>query len=130
MGKTISRIEPAKPIEVRRKRVAAYARISIITDRLSHSLSAQVSNYSTLIQRHSEWEYAGVFVDNGLSGGSSENRREFQRMLDECEKGNIDIILTKSVSRFARNTVDTLSIVRHLKAIGIEVRFEKEGIRL
>lgn len=128
MGKTISRIEPAKPIEVRRKRVAAYARISIITDRLSHSLSAQVSNYSTLIQRHSEWEYAGVFVDNGLSGGSSENRREFQRMLDECEKGNIDIILTKSVSRFARNTVDTLSIVRHLKDIGIEVRFEKEGI--
>lgn len=69
-----------------------------------------------------------MFVDNGLSGGSSENRREFQRMLDECEKGNIDIILTKSVSRFARNTVDTLSIVRHLKDIGIEVRFEKEGI--
>lgn len=128
MAKTISRIEPAKPIEVRRKRVAAYARISMISDRLSHSLSAQVSHYSKLIQQHSEWEYAGVFVDNGLSGGSSENRREFQRMLDECEKGNIDIILTKSVSRFARNTVDTLSIVRHLKDIGIEVKFEKEGI--
>lgn len=111
-----------------RKKVAAYARVSMETERLHHSLAAQVSYYSELIQKNPEWEYAGVYADEGISGTNTEKRADFQRMLDDCEDGKIDIILTKSISRFARNTVDLLKTVRHLKELGIEVRFEKEGI--
>ena len=124
----IERIEPAVPQILRRKRVAAYARVSMETDRLSHSLSAQVSYYSSLIQKNPEWEYAGVYADSFLSGTSTKNRTEFQRLIADCEAGQIDIILTKSISRFARNTVDLLETVRHLKDIGVEIRFEKENI--
>lgn len=87
-----------------------------------------IGYYSALIQKTPGWEYAGVFADRGVSGTQSAARDQFQKMLAECEKGNIDIILTKSLSRFARNTVDTLETVRRLKAFGVEVRFEKEGI--
>ncbi len=111
-----------------RKRVAAYARVSLETDRLNHSLSAQVSRYSELIQSIPEWEYAGVYADNGITGTIVAKRHEFLRMLSDCEAGKIDIILTKSISRFARNTIDLLNTVRRLKEIGVEVRFEKEGI--
>lgn len=124
----ISRIEPKLPSLPVRKKVAAYARVSRDTERLMHSVSAQVSYYSTLIQKNPEWEYAGVFADCGISGTGTANRSEFLKMLDACEAGNIDIILTKSISRFARNTVDLLETVRHLKSLGIEVRFEKEHI--
>ena len=124
----IERIEPAVPQIRRKKRVAAYARVSMETDRLNHSLSAQVSYYSNLIQKDPEWEYAGVYADSFISGTSTKNRTEFQRLIAECEAGQIDIILTKSISRFARNTVDLLETVRHLKSIGVEVRFEKENI--
>ena len=124
----ISRIEPKMPELIRRKRVAAYARVSMETERLHHSLSAQVSYYSSLIQKNPEWEYAGVFADDGISGTASEKRDAFQQMLQACEEGKIDIVLTKSISRFARNTVDLLETVRHLKDLGIEVRFEKERI--
>jgi DNA invertase Pin-like site-specific DNA recombinase len=98
------------------------------TERLHHSLSAQVSYYSNLIQSNPEWEYAGVYADNAVTGTKSSSREDFQRMLADCEAGKIDIILTKSISRFARNTVDLLETVRHLKELGIEVRFEKEHI--
>lgn len=111
-----------------RRRVAAYARVSMATDRLENSLSNQISAYSSLIQANPEWEYAGVFVDDGISGTSVSNRAGFQQMLAECEKGRVDLVLTKSISRFARNTVDLLNTVRHLKDIGVEVRFEKERI--
>lgn len=124
----VSRIEPKLPSVRRRKKVAAYARVSMETDRLAHSLSAQVSYYNNLIQSNPEWEFAGVFADSGISGTGIRKRDEFQKMLSECEDGNIDIILTKSISRFARNTVDLLDTVRHLKEIGVEVRFEKERI--
>ena len=124
----IERIEPTVPQIRRKKRVAAYARVSMETDRLNHSLSAQVSYYSDLIQKNPEWEYAGVYVDSFISGTSTKNRAEFQRMIADCESSKIDIILTKSISRFARNTVDLLETVRHLKSIGVEVRFEKERI--
>lgn len=107
MAKTIRRIEAKSAVDTARKRVAAYARVSMETDRLEHSLSRQISYYSDLIQRHPGWEYAGVFADNGISGTST-NRPEFQRMIAECEAGHIDIILTKSFSRFARNTLDML----------------------
>ncbi len=124
----ISKIEPVLPALPRRKKVAAYARVSRDTERLMHSVSAQVSYYSTLIQDNPEWEYAGVYADMGISGTDTSKRSEFLRMLKDCETGKIDIILTKSISRFARNTVDLLETVRHLKSLGIEVRFEKEHI--
>ena len=110
------------------KRVAAYARVSIERGRTLHSYSAQVSYYNELIQKNPEWEFAGVYSDLGISGTGIEKRNDFKRLLQDCEEGKIDIILTKSISRFARNTVDLLNVVRHLKELGIEVRFEKEGI--
>lgn len=110
------------------KRVAAYARVSVERGRTLHSYSAQVSYYNELIQKNPEWEFAGVYSDLGISGTGIEKRNDFKRLLQDCEEGKIDIILTKSISRFARNTVDLLNVVRHLKELGIEVRFEKEGI--
>lgn len=127
MGK-ITKIEPTVKALPKRKKVAAYARVSMETERLHHSLSAQVSYYSDLIQKNPEWEYAGVYADEGISGTDTSKRPEFQRLLADCEAGKIDIVLTKSISRFARNTVDLLETVRHLKELGIEVRFEKENI--
>lgn len=125
---TIRKLEPGKPMLPRRKRAAAYCRVSRETERLLHSLSAQVSYYSALIQKNPEWEYAGVYVDEGISGTGTAARSEFQRLLADCEAGRVDIILTKSVSRFARNTVDLLETVRRLKTIGVEVRFEEQNI--
>ena len=111
-----------------RKMVAAYARVSMESERLQHSLSAQVSYYSSLIQQNPAWEYAGVYADDGITGTKTNDRTEFNRMIADCEAGKIDIILTKSISRFARNTVDLLNAVRHLKDLGISVQFEKEHI--
>lgn len=124
----IIKIEPTVPKIPKRKRVAAYARVSMETDRLTHSLSAQISYYSDLIQKNPEWEYAGVYADNFVSGTGTERRSEFKRMIADCEAGRIDIVLCKSISRFARNTLDLLETVRHLKAQGIAVHFEKENI--
>ena len=124
----VSKIEPISPSLPTRKKVAGYARVSVESERLNHSLSAQVSYYSNLIQSNPEWEYAGVYADNAVTGTKASGREEFRRMLNDCEAGKIDIILTKSISRFARNTVDLLETVRHLKELGIDVRFEKERI--
>ena len=126
--KNVRKIEPTMPVAPVRKKVAAYARVSMETDRMMHSLSTQVSYYSELIQKNPEWQYVGVYADNFISGTSTGKRTEFQRMVADCEAGKIDIVLTKSISRFARNTVDLLETVRHLKELGIEVRFEKERI--
>lgn len=124
----ITKIEPQIPALPTRKKVAAYARVSMETERLHHSLSTQVSYYSELIQKNPEWEYVGVYADEAISGTSAKKRDEFQRLIADCEAGNIDIVLCKSISRFARNTVDLLKTVRHLKELGISVRFEKENI--
>ena len=124
----INKIEPKVPQMPTRKKVAAYARVSMESERLQHSLSAQVSYYSGLIQKNPAWEYVGVYADDGVTGTKAEAREEFNRMLADCEAGKIDIILTKSISRFARNTVDLLSTVRRLKELGISVQFEKERI--
>lgn len=124
----ITRIEPIIKTLPAKKKVAAYARVSKDTERLMHSVSAQVSYYSDLIQKNPDWEYAGVYADFGITGTLVTGRSEFARLLEDCETGKIDIILCKSISRFARNTVDLLNTVRHLKEIGIEVRFEKEQI--
>ena len=126
--KRVTKIELATPQIPTRKCVAAYARVSMETERLHHSLSAQISHYSELIQKHADWQYVGVYADDGISGTSTDNRDEFRRMIEDCEARKIDIIMTKSISRFARNTVDLLNTVRHLKELGISVRFEKEQI--
>ena len=110
----------------KKKRVAAYARVSSGKDAMLHSLSAQVSYYSDYIQKHG-WEYAGVYADEALTG-TKDNRENFQRLLAECRKGNVDMVITKSISRFARNTVTLLSTVRELKALGVDVYFEEQNI--
>ncbi len=98
--KKIERIEPKVPQIKRKKRVAAYARVSAESDRLTHSLSAQISYYSELIQNNPEWEYAGVYADSFISGTSINKRSEFQRMVADCEAGKIDIILTNIKTRY------------------------------
>ena len=123
---TLTRMEAPAQLPVR-KRVAAYARVSMEKDAMLHSLAAQVSYYSERIQRNPEWEYAGVFADFGLTG-TKETRPEFQRMLKECREGKIDLILVKSISRFARNTLALLNTVRELKGLGIGVYFEEQKL--
>lgn len=124
----ITKIQSAVPQIKKRKRVAGYARVSMETERMQHSLSAQISYYNELIQKNPEWEYAGVYSDDFVSGTTTTKREGFQKLIRDCDAGAIDIILTKSISRFARNTVDLLETVRHLKEIGVEVWFEKENI--
>lgn len=123
---TVSRIEPVVRAK-KLKRVAAYARVSTGKDAMLHSLAAQVSYYSELIQHNPEYEYVGVYADEGLSG-TRESRPEFQRMLKDCRDGKIDRILCKSISRFARNTVVLLETVRELKGLGVSVYFEEQNI--
>ena len=91
--KTVEKRERTTPVLPKRKRVAAYARVSMESERMQHSLSTQVSYYSALIQKNPEWEYAGVFADYGISGAGTKKREEFNRMLAECEAGNIEILL-------------------------------------
>ena len=110
-----------------RKKVAAYARVSSEKDSMLHSLSAQISYYSELIQNNPSWRYVGVYADEAKTGTKGE-RPEFQRLLEDCKQGKIDMVITKSVSRFARNTLIILENVRKLKEQGINVYFEKENI--
>ena len=109
------------------KRVAAYARVSSGKDAMLHSLSAQVSHYSNLIQNHSGWQYVGVYADEALTG-TKDNRENFQRLLADCRAGKVDMVITKSISRFARNTVTLLETVRELKNMGVDVFFEEQNI--
>ncbi len=107
--------------------MAAYARVSSGKDAMLHSLSAQISYYSDYIQKHHEWQYAGVYADEALTG-TKDSRAEFQRLLNDCRAGHIDMVITKSISRFARNTVTMLETLRELKLINVDVFFEKENI--
>lgn len=111
----------------KQKRVAAYARVSNGKDAMLHSLSAQVSYYSSLIQKTPGWKYAGVYADEAISG-TKDSRGEFQKLLADCRAGKIDLVITKSISRFARNTVTTLQAVRELRQIGVDVYFEEQNI--
>lgn len=120
-------IEPTTKVETRKKRVCAYARVSTDNDKQGESLENQMNYYENLITTNPEYEFVGIFADRGITG-TTENRPEFQRMLDLCRSGKIDLIITKSISRFARNTTVMLETVRELKGIGVEVRFEKENI--
>lgn len=124
--KQIKTIQAQKVTAIKRLKVAAYTRVSHTS--LLQSLSNQVSHYSQLIQANPEWDYVGVYSDSAISGRSQAYRRDFQQLLEDCRKGKIDLILTKSISRFGRNTVELLETVRVLKRLGISVRFEKEKI--
>lgn len=127
MERKVQKIEAAKPLIPQRKRVCAYARVSSGKDAMLHSLSEQISHYSAFIQSHYDWIYAGIYADSAITG-TKEARDDFQRMIEDCRKGEIDMIITKSISRFARNTVTLLSTVRELKSLGIDVYFEEENI--
>jgi len=118
-----SRVSPF----IQKKKVAAYARVSVDYIENLHSLSAQVSYYNSLIQKRNDWQFAGVFSDEGITG-TKMNRPGFQELLQQCNLGNIDMIITKSISRFTRNTVDLLNTVRDLKDKNINIFFERENI--
>jgi len=127
MNPKMTVIEPSLAKNFKRQRVAAYARVSMDKETMLDSLSAQVSYYSRYIQSVAEWEFAGVYADEAYTG-TKENRPEFQRLLDDCRAGLVDIIITKTISRFARNTAISLQYARELRALGIAIYFEEERI--
>lgn len=111
-----------------KKRVAAYARVSTDSEEQLTSYEAQVDHYTRYIKGKDEWEFVEVYTDEGISATNTKHRDGFKRMIQDALDGKIDLILTKSVSRFARNTVDSLTTVRQLKERGVEIYFEKENI--
>ena len=113
---------------LQKRKVAGYARVSTILDEQCSSYQAQVDYYTNLIKRNPEWEFVEVYADEGISGTNTKRRGGFNQMIQDALDGKIDLILTKSVSRFARNTVDSLTFIRKLKEKGVEVFFEKENI--
>ena len=126
-------IIPAKPraeqeAMKRRLRVAAYGRVSTEEEEQQSSYEAQCSYYTEKIMSNPEWTFAGMFADEGITGTSTKKRDDFNRMIRKCKQGKIDLILTKSISRFARNTLDTIKYTRMLRAMGIGIYFEKENI--
>lgn len=124
----IKHIQAEENLTAQKLRVAAYARVSTEQDEQESSYEAQVDFYTRHIRSNPDWEFVGVFADRGITGTNTKNRDEFNRMIELALAGGIDLILTKSISRFARNTVDTLQTVRNLKAAGVEVIFEKENL--
>ncbi len=113
---------------VAHRRVAGYARVSTDSEEQLTSYEAQLDYYTTYIRNHPDWEFVGVYTDEVISALNTKKRDGFNRMVDDALDGKIDLIVTKSVSRFARNTVDSLTTVRKLKEKGVEVYFEKENI--
>ena len=123
-----SALPELSPQDGRCKRVAAYARVSTASDEQMNSVEAQKDYFTQLIMKHPGWRFAGLYADEGITGTSTRQREAFKQMIEDAIAGKIDLILTKSISRFARNTVDTLNTIRSLKACGVEVFFEKENI--
>lgn len=109
-------------------RVAAYCRVSTDSDEQAGSYDTQVNHYTEYIGRNKEWELAGIYTDDGISGTNTKKREGFNEMIDDCMAGKIDMVITKSISRFARNTIDCLKYVRQLKEKNIAIIFEKENI--
>ena len=127
MARIVEKVQQNKVVAPAVTRVAAYARVSSAKDAMHHSLSAQISRYSSLIQKTPGWIYCGVYADEAMTG-TKDDRAGFQKLLKECRAGNIDMVITKSISRFARNTVTLLGTVRELKALGVDVFFEEQNI--
>ena len=119
-------IEPVKKDagKAEKLRVAAYCRVSTDTDDQQTSFEGQIKHYTELIEANPEWEFAGIYADDGITGTSAEKRPEFMRMIKDCEEGRISLVICKSISRFARNTLDCITIVRHLNSIGVHIIFE------
>ena len=129
------RVIPPKPefsgenrIDIRPKRVAAYCRVSTDKEQQEHSFETQKEMYTDMIMMKPNWQMAGIYADEGITGTIAKKRPDFMRMIEDCRKGKIDLIITKSVSRFSRNNLDCLLYVRELKERGIPIIFEKEGI--
>lgn len=112
----------------RRMRVAAYCRVSTASDAQETSYESQCLHYTDFIKNNTEWEFTGIYADEGITGTSARKRPEFMRMISDCHMHRIDMVITKSISRFARNTMDCLKYIRELKALGIAIFFEKENI--
>ena len=127
MEKQIYNITPARIALAEKKRVAAYAIVSCDKDTMLHSLAAQIDYYRKYIIRNPEWEFVGVYADEAKTG-TKEDREQFQKLLSDCRSGLIEMVITKSISRFARNTVTLLGTVRELKELGISVFFEDQNI--
>lgn len=123
----ITKIESRNTQPVKRKRVAAYARVSSGKDAQIHSLSAQNSYYNSLIGSRGDWELAGIYADEAMTG-TKESRPQFQKLLADCRNGKIDMVIAKSITRLARNTVTLLETARELKLLGVDIFFEKENI--
>ena len=125
------RLNPATfaPLEsVEKRKVAGYARVSTDSEEQKTSYTAQVDYYTKFIKERIDWEFVGVYTDEGISATNTRHREGFNRMIADALNGKIDLIVTKSVSRFARNTVDSLTTIRKLKEKGVEVFFQKENI--
>ena len=127
MKKVIERSASQVPAAPKLIRVAAYARVSSGKDAMLHSLSAQVSYYNNLIQNHPGWIFCGIYADEAVTG-TKDSRDQFQKLLADCRAGKVDLVITKSISRFARNTVTLLQTVRELKNLGVDVYFEEQNI--
>ena len=117
-----------KNLEKKKLKVAAYCRVSTAQEKQENSYMSQIMYYSEQIKSNLEWHFVGVYADEGITGTSTKNRNDFKKLIVDCNKGKIDLILTKSISRFARNTVDLLQTIRKLKENNIGVYFEKENI--
>jgi DNA invertase Pin-like site-specific DNA recombinase len=132
MAKKIVRIDPVKQQIAKQlqpqKRVCAYCRVSTDSREQQNSFSVQLAYYKSLIENYEEWQFAGIYADEARSGTKLQKRDDFLRMMKDCEDGKIDMIITKSVTRFARNTVDSIEAIRRLKQLGVSVYFEKEHI--
>ncbi len=127
MTRTIKQVPFAVQQAPKLTKVAAYARVSSGKDAMLHSLSAQVSYYNDLIQHHSGWVFCGVYADEALTGTKAD-RENFVQLIRDCKAGKVDMVITKSISRFARNTVTLLETVRELKEYGVDVYFEEQNI--
>ena len=126
--KRITKVETTVTVELKKTRVAAYCRVSTASDEQLISLDAQKLHYEDYIQSNDDWEYAGLYYDEGTTGTKAEVRDGLQALLRDCEDGKIDLIITKSISRFSRNTTDCLAMVRKLVEMGVFIFFEKENI--
>ena len=124
----VIKIEPAERPQNVRLRVAAYTRVSSDSEDQLNSFAAQNRYYTELISGKAEWRMVDIYADEGITGTSVAKRDDFQRMMADCRRGLIDQILVKSISRFARYTKDCLQNIRELKELGVNVRFEREGI--
>ena len=125
--KKITKIEPSKA-EVRKLRVAAYCRVSTDSDAQLESLEAQKEHYENYINSRNDWEFVGLYFDEGITGTKADKRPNLMRMIEDCKSKKIDFVVTKSISRFSRNTTDCLDIVRMLLTLNIPVYFEKENL--